>query len=397
MGPGCQLVGGLDEKGIFRAQVIDHRRGTRRHRRLAAGHEFHQRQTLTFAVGGVDHVPRGLHQLLVVRIGEVTVDQNDAATVRLVFVQMMEDIAERFFGVVVSELEHQRRVFDIAKTNAKSAEHVFPVLAPVTGIEHRGINHAVKHQRLLGGRRGEVDAVAAAQVRRPECIQIEGAAVRDQTFDRQAVGGGQGLLGHFRATGSKAVPDRRRHRDDRVLGTHRLVHGIDRVAGVGDRCATGMQDATPVIARLARKGFIGDRAELPRKQRQRRTGQVNGSAMRRRERQKHAGLATAQTLQIQSIDFRLRIGHFHDPTDAFEHRAILLEHEVIAVLRTPEVLRNGVPVGFRMNDDQHEALSVTGAASVGPAVSAKNSASRLRTGAKAQYCCMRATAAADIR
>lgn len=234
VGPGRQFVRGVDEERVVSIQVIEHRRRARRYRRFAAGHELHQRQALAFTIGGVDHVAGGLDQALVIRIRQVAIDQHDAAAVRLVFVQVMKDVGQRFLGIVVGQFEHQGRVLRFAEGHAEGTEHVFPILAPVAGVEHRGVDHAVEDDLVFAGRRLEIDALAAAQVLRAEGLQIELTAVRHHPFDLQRHLTGQRLTLQLRATGGETVPHRRGHGDDRIIRAHRLAHGVNRVAGVRD-------------------------------------------------------------------------------------------------------------------------------------------------------------------
>ena len=140
VGPGGGFFRGVDDEGVVGVDVVDHRGIARSHGRLAAGHEFHQRQALAFAVGGVHHVAGGLDQPLVVRVGEVAVDQHDAAAVGLVLVQVVKHVGQRFADVVVGQFQHQGGVGLVAEGGAERADHVLPVLAPVVGVEHRGVD-----------------------------------------------------------------------------------------------------------------------------------------------------------------------------------------------------------------------------------------------------------------
>ncbi|MNR41098.1 hypothetical protein D3C85_1594450 [compost metagenome] len=91
---------------------------------------------MALAVRRIDYVAGGLHQTLVVRILEVAVDQHDAAAIGLVFVQVVENIGQRFFGVMVRQFKHQSRIVHLTECHAERTEHVFPILAPITGVKH---------------------------------------------------------------------------------------------------------------------------------------------------------------------------------------------------------------------------------------------------------------------
>ncbi|MNM87999.1 hypothetical protein D3C81_1001960 [compost metagenome] len=376
MRPGRKLLGRLDQKRVIDIEIVDHRRRARRHGRFAARHELHQRQALAFAVGRIDDVTGRLHQPFVIRVRQIAIDQHDTAAIRLVFVEVMKDIGERLFGIVVSEFEHQRCVIVLAKSRTEGTDHVLPVLAAVARIEHRGVDHAFEQQRLLGDRCEEVDTRATAQMNRTKGIQIDLTAVDHQPFDRQTYRIDHRLPLQLNATRGESIPDRGGYGNNRVTDAHRFAHRIDRVTGMGDRGTAGLECSAPVVQRIAGKWLVGDGAEFPGKDRQRRAGQMHRRAVRWREREKYTRLVTGLAVGVQRIDFSVRVHDLDHPPESLQDRPILLENEVIAVLRTPEVTADGVLVGFRMNDDQHEALSVIGATLSTGDASPKKSATR---------------------
>ncbi|MNP65161.1 hypothetical protein D3C76_1607300 [compost metagenome] len=77
--------------------------------------------------------------------------------------------------------------------------------------------------------------------------------------------------------------------------------------------------------------------------------------MGRRERQEHAVFATALAVEIQAVDQFVGVADLDHLPQPLQYRTELLEHKVVAVLGTAEILLDVTFVGFRMNDDQHEA------------------------------------------
>ncbi|MNV48573.1 hypothetical protein D3C71_1404870 [compost metagenome] len=142
----------------------------------------------------------------------------------------------------------------------------------------------------------------------------------------------------------------------------------------------------------------GNGAELPGEHRNRRARVVDRRAMRRGEGQEHAVFAPAQAIEIQPIDQLVRVADLDHLPQPFEHRAEFLEDEVIAVLGPPKILLDVALVGFRMNDDQHDAAPVSATTGTTSRTGSclKNSASRCCTGAKLQYWCMRSLAASAM-
>lgn len=380
--------------------VVGHCGVARRHRRLAAGHELHQRQALPFAERGIDHIAGGLHQPLVVRVGQKAVDQHDPALVGLVLVEVVQHVGQRVADIVVGQFQHQGGVGTVAKGGAERTDHVLPVLAPVVGVEHRGVDHPVEQQLAIAGRGIEQYWRAFAQRARAIGIQVQGAAVEQQSVQVEGHTGRPWLLAQLLATAGEAIPDRGRDRADRVVLAHHLAHRSHGKAGVGDRRARGAQDQPPVMARLALPAFGGNGAELPGEHRDGRAGVMVGRAMGRRERQEDARLAAALAVEIQAVHQLVGVADLQHLAQAFQHRPELLEHEVVAVLGTAQVLLDVALVGFRMDEDQHQALPATAredapSASVS-GVRAKNSRRRPWTLAKLLYSCMRRAAARDI-
>lgn len=366
VGPGGGFFRGVDDEGVVGVDVVDHRGIARSHGRLAAGHEFHQRQALAFAVGGVHHVAGGLDQPLVVRVGEVAVDQHDAAAVGLVLVQVVKHVGQRFADVVVGQFQHQGGVGLVAEGGAERADHVLPVLAPVVGVEHRGVDDPVEAQLDLFRR-----AVRQGQdLRRRLGVGMDGqvqlAAVHQQAVQAQAHIPGFGTARLLRGAVGEAIPDRRRHAQYRVVATHGGAHHVDREAGVGDGPSAVAQHMSPVVARFAVPGFAGEGAELPGEHRDGRAGMVDRRAMGRREGEEDAGFAALAAVVVEAVHQFVGIADFDHLADLFQQRTEFLEDEVIAVLRAPEVLPDGGLVGLGVNDDQHGTLPVAVAASSTP-------------------------------
>ena len=74
--------------------------------------------------------------------------------------------------------------------------------------------------------------------------------------------------------------------------------------------------------------------------------------MRRRKRKKKAVLTGQLQLPIQRVDFGRRRHDVH-LSKAFQHRTVGLEHEVIAVFRTPQTLADGAVIDVRVKNEIH--------------------------------------------
>ncbi|MCY1448226.1 hypothetical protein D9M71_648820 [compost metagenome] len=141
--PGGQFFAGLDHERHRVIDIVLHRRMIGGDHRFAAGHEFHQRQTQTFAVRGVDIETGTPVKLCVLLIVQITVNHHHPTGERCQLRQRSHQMAVAGRQIARGDFQHQRSVGGITERPAESREDLKPVLASIRGVQNGYIDHAV--------------------------------------------------------------------------------------------------------------------------------------------------------------------------------------------------------------------------------------------------------------
>ena len=115
--------------------------------RSATAEKLHQRQTQALAAGSIHVVITDFDQLAILDLVQETMQHDDTAAERHEPRELVEHSTPVLLDVVVSHLQHQSGVLDIAKRPAKRSHHLNPFLAAILRVEHAGVDHAVEVHR----------------------------------------------------------------------------------------------------------------------------------------------------------------------------------------------------------------------------------------------------------
>ena len=130
-----------DEAGAC-VEVITHGRMVRRHPGPASREVVHQRQTVSFGLGGLEIKRRGGREVEELGCGEKITDEHDATAVPGVPPAVEVDHAANRIRLLCDQFHDQRGVCTVADGRQEAGDQVGPVFASVVGIEDAGVDDA---------------------------------------------------------------------------------------------------------------------------------------------------------------------------------------------------------------------------------------------------------------